>query len=265
MSLEKREPSRDLLDFTPGYQGVKEYVELQKTRPLAKAASAERWVGVLPQFQAGYDACPTGNRIRIRMDDEDSGNNSSTSSILPMGAGDNDGSNTTLFFCKVPGNTLKRLYDSNHASDANVKAEFAVLKLDDECPDLSYEIGLHEDNEDSGNNNSNSGNIWPNQQTGSLGATIWKFCYFPATNVDAGLMLPPLAYVGNDYAVFTPANNSGYFKQYSWVYADDEDSSNDNAYTWFFATTGEKTRFKRIIGSSSSGTRFYMGTIKSGT
>ena len=261
MSLEKREPSRDLLDFTPGYQGIKEYVELQKTRPLAKAASAERWVGVLPQYQAGYDACPTANRVRIRMDDEDSGNNSRATSTLPMGAGDNDGSNTTLLFCKVPGNTLHSFADAYYNQNNYVSNEFAVLQLDDQCPDESISIGFHEDNEDSGNNNSNSGNIWPNQQTGSLGATIWRFCYFRSrTNMSKGY-LPALSYVGKDYAVFTMPSSGGMFKQRSWVYADDEDSGNDNAYQWLDADADDKVRFKRIISSSSSGTYFNMGTV----
>ena len=261
MSLEKREPARDLLDFTPGYKGVKEYVELQKTRPLAKAASAERWVGVLPQFQAGYDACPTANRVRIRMDDEDSGNNSRATSILPMGASDNDGSNTTLTFCKVPGTSFHTIANVFWYDSQRVQSEYAVLQLDDECPDGSRSIGLHEDNEDSGNNNSNSGNIYPNQQTGSLGATIWRFCYFRSTTSIRQGGFPNLPYVGIDYSVFAMPGSSTVYKQRSWVYADDEDSGNDNAYNWLGADADDQIRFKKIISSSSSGTYFNMGTV----
>ena len=116
----------------------------------ALAAAGTYDVGVI-----SGGSCP--NPVTIYMDDEDSSNNSSQSGWV--GA---TNSQTRFQFCRVDGSAFKRVasaYCSSHWSDS-----FAVLKLGATCPNGSVEFSRYFDNEDSSNNNSNSGNISPSTQ-----------------------------------------------------------------------------------------------------
>lgn len=263
---------QDRLDRTPGYKGLQEYQSRPSPEPLAKSASDQRWVGVLPRYQAGWNACPASKRVWIKQDDEDSNNESRTGGSLSFGAIDTDARNTTLYFCKVPGTSLTGLKDYYYTDGTRSASDYAVLKLDDQCPEGSKQFGVYIDNEDDHNANANSGNIWPNVQQSSV--TTLYFCMFKTVpQVPEGTFLPGLPeldYLQKDYAVFTYPNTdhiydyfifpSQFFYYSGWVYSDDEDDDNLNKFIFDGLTEDERTRARRIVdhGASRLGTKYHF-------
>jgi hypothetical protein len=256
---------------------------------LAKTSDINtRDVGVFVNTLATWNACPVGNRVTIKTDDEDvseiiSENNQSlvwthiqydgtnyydnvqgkqvgygwVPYSLQDGTSSDGRNNTILNFCKVPGNTLKPLKGDG-------RNDFLVLRLDTECPDGAYKISYYMDNEDDGNRNGNSGNIWPSSQSNSSGWTDFALCYFPA-NAAGVPGLPVLPIVGNDYAVFmNPAGGYGVLN--GAIRFDEEDSGNNSTFRndnfpSYSIWVEWITRIDKIIGASYANTRstWYFG------
>jgi hypothetical protein len=213
---------------------------------LAKAGGdLERYVGVIPSTKAAYDACPTGNRVSIYMDDEDTQNGDfqsqfhnfwNTDSDGPYGLLDGNGSNTRITFCKVPGVNLRPL-------SGGEGLDYIVLRLDGACPSGGLPFSYYLDNEDGGNNNSNTGNIYPNSQ--STSGTRWEFCYFPAA-AGGAQSLPDLSYVGGNYSYFAPFNSMGHVLP-AWVKIYNEDSGNNNSVDWKGMSSANQARILKIM------------------
>ncbi|WP_144370043.1 hypothetical protein [Myxococcus stipitatus] len=126
--------------------------------------------------------------------------------------------NLVFTFCRVDGNRFKSL--SAYSSSAS---NFAVLKLADACPAGSVDFARVFDNEDTRNQNSNSGQISPNSQNPY--STTLRFCLFRGGGTTA-TSLPAL---GFEYGVFAPpafafGTASGVF------FSDDEDRNTANEY-----------------------------------
>lgn len=161
-------------------------------------------------------ACP--NPVTIYMDDEDSSNNSSLT-----GWYGSTNSQTRFQFCRVDGSVFTGTGWCN-------AGEYAVLKLGTTCPNGSVELSRYFDNEDSGNNNSNSGNIAPSTQNGA--GTTLRMCAFtryPLAKCSADSPVVEFPNVGFSYGVFADPGVYGAL-QTGQIYTDDEDSGNNNAW-----------------------------------
>jgi hypothetical protein len=162
--------------------------------------------------------------VTIYMDDEDSSNNSSLSGWVGATS-----SQTSFHFCRVDGSAFTGVQTqrcSGSSSDS-----YAVLKLGTTCPNGSVEFSRYFDNEDSSNNNSNSGNIAPSTQ--DSGGTRLTFCGFLALSflakctADPGPDLKNFPILGFAYGVFAGPRVATAFES-GQIYTDDEDSSNAN-------------------------------------
>ncbi len=91
-----------------------------------------------------------------------------------------------------------------------------MLKLGTTCPNGSEELIRYFDNEDSGNNNSNSGNIAPSTQS-SAGTNVrmCAFTRYPLAKCTADSPLVEFPNVGFSYGVF--ADTSVYGRPRDWA------------------------------------------------
>lgn len=160
------------------------------------------------------------------MDDEDNANSSSLTGWVGATS-----SQTRLQFCRVDGRAFKSLSSFCTSRSTN---SYAVLKLGTTCPNGSVEFSRYFDNEDSSNNNSNSGNIAPSTQ--DSGGTRLTFCGFmqDTTAVQVSCLRPtsPLnlnnfPILGFAYGVFAHPSIATAFES-GQIRTDDEDSSNAN-------------------------------------
>ncbi|MFJ7214083.1 hypothetical protein [Amycolatopsis sp. NPDC098790] len=192
----------------------------------APASAATTDVGVIPSGRS----CPVGTEaIVIRMDDEDSGNANSRGGFI--GAVSST-SNTEMFFCRVNGTAFRGVVQSGSFRP------YAVLKLGANCPNGSQEFSRRFDNEDDSNNNSFSGNIFPNVSDSN---TLLRFCLF-APGVATTTAFPT---VGFSYLVFSGVDSSGFF------HTDDEDDSNNNQYS---APAGISSIAQSMVSAGSNTT-----------
>jgi hypothetical protein len=183
-------------------------------------------------------ACP--NPVTIYMDDEDSSNNSSLT-----GWYGSTNSQTRLQFCRVDGNAFTGTGWCN-------AGEYAVLKLGTTCPNGSVELSRYFDNEDSGNNNSNSDNIAPSTQGGS--ATTLRFCAFtryPLAKCSADSPVVEFPNVGFSYGVLADPSVYGAL-QTGQIYTDDEDSGNNNAWNFSQLQGWQVTAVQKFLFGGSN-------------
>ncbi len=159
-------------------------------------------IGIIPD-----KVCPANlETITIHMDDEHTSNISKLTGWV--GATE---SKTTFKFCRTNGDAFKPLSNGE---------DYAVLQLSESCPADSISFYRYFDNENTHNNNSFTGNIYPN----SVGRnTRLKFCYFEGG--DQGMDSFPD--IGIAYGVFAPKNFSKSLAS-GTIYTDDENSNNAN-------------------------------------
>lgn len=161
--------------------------------------------------------CPPGSEyIEIHTDDEDDRCDSHTSGFT--GAIRREGSGTTLAFCRVDGTRFSSVPTGS----------YAVLSLDDTCPNGSTRYSWFMDNENNNNDNWATGDHAPNVSSDN---TTLVFCEFPpgsSGDPSLGTSFPDF---GVPYGVFA--------KPIAWgmpaghVHIDDEDSpSFDPASGW---------------------------------
>jgi hypothetical protein len=175
------------------------------------AGSGVYEIGVIP----GSASCPQGSAlIDIYMDDEDHNNNNSAwgwhGAIIT-------GSNTRFRFCKVDGTAFKPL--QTPCNDCTTD-HYAVLKLGVQCPPGSSQFYRMFDNEDDDNNNSHSGNIYPNWQGRNTGL---YFCIFRS----GWQTMSDFPNIGIQYGVFAASGFSRAISVGS-MHTDDEDDDNIN-------------------------------------
>lgn len=101
-----------------------------------------------------------------------------------------------------------------------VPFDYAVLRLDVECPKGSYPFGRHHDTEDSNNKNSAKGEIWPNVINKNADL---KYCFVPADK-KSDLYYPFKTWHG------VYANYSSSKVAHTEIIIDDEDSNNKNSW-----------------------------------
>jgi hypothetical protein len=171
----------------------------------AQAASTD--VGVIPATRS----CPAGSEpLVISMDDEDRSNaNAHEGNIGAI----RSTTNTEFYFCRVNGSAF-RAFNPDGAG----ARPYAVLKLGSNCPHGSGEFSRHFDNEDNSNDNSYSGNIFPNRSTTN---TRLVFCLF---NSHASSTMTAFPNLGYQYNVLSRLDAQGSIR------TDDEDSNNANSY-----------------------------------
>ncbi len=159
-------------------------------------------IGVIPDKK-----CPANSKtITIYMDDEDTSNASKLTGWV------GDTSRKTKFkFCRINSEAFKPLSNGE---------DYAVLQLSESCPADSISFYRYFDNENTHNNNSFTGNIYPN----SVGRnTRLKFCYFEGR--DQGMDSFPD--IGIAYGVFAPKHFSKSLAS-GTIYTDDENKNNAN-------------------------------------
>jgi hypothetical protein len=232
------EGEQELAEGEPSEQG--EAARLDGSDDGATQLAGVFDVGIIPE--RGY-GCPAGSdEIRIRMDDEDSGNANRQSGWIGKTRSDGQTANTLFVFCRVNGDLLRPLSGASNASD--MADDYAVLKLGTTCPAGAQEFWRYFDNEDSGNGNYTVGVIAPN--TSNQYGTRLYFCLFRYAPVGVSTMegFPNL---GLPYGVFAPADFSRGISR-GYVRTDDEDN-NANRY---YASSDALEAAKRIVQPDTS-------------
>ena len=126
-----------------------------------------------------------------------------------------------------------------------VPFDYAVLRLDVECPKGSYPFGRHHDTEDSNNRNSAKGEIWPNVINKNADL---KYCFVPADK-NSDLNYPFDTWHG------VYANYSSSKVAHTEIIIDDEDSDNKNSWDIPENTPEDiKKGMKRIMNGGSNTT-----------
>ena len=142
-----------------------------------------------------------------------------------------------------------------------VSYDYAVLRLDDQCPVGTYPFRRHHDTEDSWGQNFVYGPVWPN----SVGSNAdFEYCFVPKDPNSTKVYPFDMTYT-NDYntSVFANVNKTGLAQ--STLYVDDEDSSNDNSW-YYYGLSKNKANEKAIIDrmqnimSGSKNTTYHIVT-----
>ena len=186
-------------------------------------ANTVRDVGVIPATRS----CPANSEaITIYMDDEDDSNRNDRGGNI---GAIRSTSNTSFFFCRVDGAAFRAFKPSG-----SVLKPYAVLKLGANCPNGSVPFSRHFDNEDNSNNNSRSGNIFPNVSTSN---TTLVFCLFAPGSGSTMTRFPDLGY---SYNVWSSVDSLGFIR------TDDEDDNNNNTYS---ASTAIRSIAQSMVSS----------------
>lgn len=192
-------------------------------------------VGVVPE-----SGCPSDvDKLTIYMDDEDTTNGNDQDGWIGL---TQSGSNTKFTFCRVPGTSFKPL---------NTAEPYAVLKLGYACPPGSESFSRTFDNEDTSNDNTYTGNIYPNSSTTSPSKTTLSFCLFRGGSSN----MTSFPYLGFNYGIFSRPGNSKSLGE-GWVYTDDEDTANGNtmSYSWSILDMAKTTDANQIVNGGSNTT-----------
>ena len=205
--------------------GQERFVDARDARGIVKAGWSDwLWtlfsrIGVIPE-QA---ACPAPYAmIEIYMDDEDNNNNNQRGGWLGATVSNH---NTTWRFCRL---SLKATSDFRPLPIMGDDYDYSVLSLGLLCPSGARRVWRRHDNEDSANNNSHSGSIFPNF---SLWPGNWMIahCHFDGAAFAWGGYMTAFPDIGIKYGVFaSPSTPSIYALAHGWVYQDDEDFLNTN-------------------------------------
>ena len=198
-------------------------------------------VGIIPEV--GY-GCPAGSdEIRIRMDDEDSGNGNARYGWIGKTRSDGQNNNTLFVFCRVDGDQFRPLSTASQASD--MRDDYAVLKLGTTCPSGSQEFWRRFDNEDDNNGNYSIGVITPN--TSDRYGTRLYFCLYryASSGVSTMSSFPDL---GLRYGVFAPSDFTRGISP-GYIRTDDEDDGNTSSY---YAPSDALEAAQRIVKPDTS-------------
>ena len=114
--------------------------------------------------------------------------------------------------------------------------------MDENCPKGTYPFRRRHDTEDDNNNNSYSGNIWPNEINDNAKL---EYCFVPADE-NSEVEFPFEDY----YGVF--ANKSSNNIIHSEIKLDDEDDDNNNSWFWYNTPKDIQNRIQNIMNGSSN-------------
>ena len=178
-----------------------------------------------------------GNEVAIYLDAEDSKNKNEVSGDkkAPGIAVNKKGIKFT--YCVLERDVMPK-----------VPYDYAVLRLDFECPEGAKKLGRYHDTEDSNNGNEYWGNVWPSSITKN--ADI-EYCVAFAEG-KAERKYP----FDSKYGVFAnpSSNNPKYESKYITHYqvnVDDEDSKNKNDWYWY-REQSTKTKSKHIMDGENN-------------
>ncbi|MBV9791336.1 MAG: hypothetical protein JOZ51_24280, partial [Chloroflexi bacterium] len=216
-----------------------QYMDYSRNSEMDVYGRVSTHVGVIPATAS----CPGGQPLlTIHMDDEDSSNANGRGGWIGATTSTN---NTTLRFCRVPGNGFRALSSSNI-----IQNHYAVLKLGTVCPNGSVEFSRYFDNEDHNNANSFAGPITPNTSNNN---TRLVFCLFRSSSST----MTGFPNLGAAYGVFAASNFSQALAT-GYVYTDDEDSWNNNSYS---AGSGWIVDAQRMV-TAGNNTTLRMARVK---
>ena len=172
--------------------------------------SKKRRIGVLKKGSK----CE-GEEVMIRLDTEDSSNrNKVRGDSTPPGISVNK-NGVKFTYCVIERDVMPK-----------VPYDYAVLRLDVECPEGAKKLGRFHDTEDSDNNNNHSGIVWPSAITNN--ADI-EYCV-AVTDGGADRKYP----FESKYGVFAnPSSSVSKYISHSEIYVDDEDGKNKNDWYWY--------------------------------
>ena len=125
--------------------------------------------------------------------------------------------------------------------------DYAVLKLDEQCPAGSYSVKRHHDCENSDPENELFGAMWPSKV--GRDADL-EYCFVPkATNSTLVYPFTGLTNAKNT-AIFANVSNSNL--SHSEIYVDDEDKNNKNS--WTYSADWLKSRIETVMSGKNNTT-----------
>jgi hypothetical protein len=136
-----------------------------------------------------------------------------------------------------------------------LRGDYAVLRLSATCPAGSFAFRRHSDNEDTNDQNSNSGPsiVGPSVQTRTPthGWTDMEFCFVPGDGSSANTTAPPWR------ALHAGAFTSAWVEypgcsEYHWVLQDDENNANQSGYVFPPETAPFQQRIMGIVGGGAN-------------
>lgn len=170
----------------------------------------------------------------LDLEDDDNDNRVISGSSTPPGISLSSGGVTFTYCVKI--------YDGENGEIPKVGYDYAVLRLDENCPKGTYPFRRRHDTEDDDNNNSYSGNIWPNEINDNAKL---EYCFVPADEKSKE-EFPFEDY----YGVF--ANKSSNNIIHSEIKLDDEDDDNNNSWFWYNTPKDIQNRIQNIMNGSSN-------------
>lgn len=185
--------------------------------PVVRSSTQD--VGVIPDSSG---TCPTGTEVQIYLDNEDDSPQGNDRAGW-IGATVSD-RNTRFVFCRVDGTRFAKLA----ATGTPNAADYAVLKLGDDCPTGGDEIVRYFDDEDAlYNEDWISGDAGQNTQSLGGTGTAMHLCLFRA-DVAGGPTMRNFPGEPFTYGVFA-GPSFVYSQGGGWVRTDDEDDSNNDS------------------------------------
>jgi hypothetical protein len=162
--------------------------------------------------------------VQMHMDDEDRRNNNSRHGWI---GATSSGGNTTWRFCRI--STQVQNGEFRPLPYAAPYGNYAVLQMGLRCPRGARTIKRRQDNEDWRNANWQTGNTYPSVNSGGRN-WITYYCHFDGAALGASYM-NAFPHLGISYGVFaSELLPREYAIQYGYVYQDDEDWFNMNAW-----------------------------------
>lgn len=191
-------------------------------------------IGILVPANSG-SLCPSGRvDVTIRLDAEDNNNRTRivSGNSSPRGIEIRDGGLKFTYCSYISPNPPKVPYD------------YAVLKLDDYCPDGTYNFRRYHDTEDHDNHNYATGSYWPNEVNENANL---EYCLVPRDNSSSRVY--PFS---SNFGIFASFASSSIF--HSEILFDDEDTDNENSWTWYGMPSSMKNRANVIISGTTNTT-----------
>ena len=214
--------------------GIEGFVAVDANAVARGAAGKEKWwqwlfdhlfnIGVIPEKAA----CPAPYALtQIHMDDEDRRNANGRGGWIGAITSTN---NTTYRFCKIDTVTSLRYRPLPKTGNEH---DYAVLNMGVLCPSGARRVLRVEEDEIWRNTNSSSGDNFPNFR---IFNTWFNFyCHFDGGTKSVLGQMQAFPKLGFAHGVFAPtALPAPFALQHGWVFQDDEDTLNWNA--WFFGS-----------------------------
>jgi hypothetical protein len=212
--------------------GVESFVALDTTAAARGTEGRTKWwewllnhlfnVGVIPEA----NACPAPfTWTQIHMDDEDRKNANGRGGWIGAITSTN---NTTYRFCKLDTITSLAYRPLPKTGD---EYDYAVLNMGIFCPSGARRVLRIEENELWKNANSSSGDVLPNFRVYNTWFNF--YCHFDGGAKSILGQMQGFPKLGFAHGVFAPtALPAPYALRHGWVFQDDEDTANWNA--WIF-------------------------------